>query len=67
MLRKQVEQYLAETDWDKWATESEIAETTEDETHNANRNIARKMKLKGYSATDIADNTGLSLAEIKKL
>lgn len=67
MLRKQVESYLAETDWNVWESEEDTFEVSNEATHENNANIARKMKGKGYSAKDIADITGLSLAEIENL
>ena len=63
-LRKQIEAYLAETDWAAWEKMSDVFEDTADE---AVLKLVRKMKAKGYSVADIAEITGLSVDEIEKL
>ena len=63
-LRKQVEAYLAETDWQAWETLPDDFEDTADE---AMLKLARKMKAKSYPVADIAEITGLSEDEIEKL
>lgn len=63
-LRKQIEEYLAETDWDEWEA---LPDDFEDIADEAMVKLARKMKAKGYPVTDIAEITGLSEEEIKKL
>ena len=63
-LRKQVEAYLAETDWQAWETLPDDFEDTADE---AMLKLARKMKAKSYPVADIAEITGLSADEIEKL
>lgn len=63
-LRKQIEEYLAETDWDEWES---LPDDFEDIADEAMVKLARKMKAKGYPVTDIAEITGLSEEEIKKL
>ena len=64
VLQKQVERYLAETDWDEWSSQP-------DEFDDANKEdivkAARKMKAKGYAAEDIAEITGLTAEEIEAL
>ena len=63
-LRKQVVAYLAETDWQAWEAMPDDFEDTVDE---AMLKLARKMKTKGYSVSDIADITGLTVDEINNL
>ena len=63
-LRKQVEAYLAETDWEAWETMPDDFEDTVDEEM---LKLARKMKAKGYPIADIAKITSLSADEIEKL
>ena len=63
-LRKQVEAYLAETDWQAWEALPDDFEDTADE---AMLKLARKMKAKSYPVADIAEITGLSEDEIEKL
>lgn len=63
-LRKQIEEYLAETDWDEWEA---LPDDFEDIADEAVVKLARKMKANGYPVTDIAEITGLSEEEIKKL
>ncbi len=64
VLQKQVERYLAETDWDEWNSQP-------DEFDDANKEdivkAARKMKAKGYAVEDIAEITGLTTEEIEGL
>ena len=66
-LRKQVERYLADTDWDAWEVAEEPTETDQPEAKDSIMNIVQKMKAKGYPIEDIADITGLSLEVIKEL
>ena len=63
-LRKQVEAYLAETDWKAWEALPDDFEDTVDE---AMLKLARKMKSKGYPVADIAEITALLEDEIEKL
>lgn len=63
-LRKQVEAYLAETNWQAWEALPDDFEDTADE---AMLKLARKMKAKSYPVADIAEITGLSADEIEKL
>ena len=64
ILRQQVEQYLAETDWQSWeSTPDEYDDTDADNVVKA----ARRMKNKGYDTADIAEITGLSPEEIVRL
>lgn len=67
MLCKQVERYLAETDWAAWESQKDSFESSDDVVHENNINIARKMKRKGYSVDDISEITGLGVAEVEKL
>lgn len=64
MLRKQVEGFLAETDWAAWASGEDASEETDNAVKNEKINIARRMKAKGYSIDEIADIIGLSAKEI---
>jgi uncharacterized protein with HEPN domain len=66
-LRKQVERYLDDTDWDAWEATEEPTETDKPEAKDSIMNIVQKMKAKGYPIEDIADITGLSLEVIKEL
>lgn len=61
-LREQVEKYLAETDWEAWASAPDDFEESVDESM---AKIVRGMKAKGYAVDDIAEITGLTEAEIK--
>ena len=64
VLRKQVEQYLVETDWKTWeSAPDEYDDTDEGKVIRA----ARRMKAKGYVLTDIAEITGLTAEEIEVL
>ena len=63
-LLQQVERYLAETDWDEWAS-------LPDEFDDANKEdivkAARSMKADGMPAEQIAKYTGLTAEEISSL
>lgn len=63
-LRKQVEQYLDDTDWEEWVAQPDDFEDAADE---AVIKFARRMKVKGYAESDIAELTGLKVEEIEKL
>ena len=63
-LREQVEKYLAETDWEAWASAPDDFEDSVDESV---AKVARNMKAKGYAVGDIADITGLTEEEIRGL
>ena len=63
-LRQQVERYLAETDWEEWASlPDEFDDTNKEDIVKA----ARRMKAKGYPVGDIAEITGLTAEEIEGL
>ena len=66
-LQKQVERYVAETNWDEWQSTPDDFEDTEDVERKTNIENARKMKFKGFNANDIAEITGLTIEEIKEL
>ena len=63
-LREQVAKYLAETDWEAWASAPDDFEDSVDESV---AKVARSMKVKGYAVVDIAEITGLTEEEIKGL
>lgn len=64
VLRKQVEKYLAETNWDEW-------ESTDDTdtipSNDAFIEMARKMKKDGMDFSQISKYTGLSIDEIESI
>ena len=62
VLRRQVAQYLAETDWQVWESIPDDLDPDE-----ALVNIARRMKAKDFSAEDVAEITGLTAEEIEAL
>ena len=61
-LREQIEKYIAETDWEAWASAPDDFEESVDESM---AKIVRGMKAKGYAVDDIAEITGLTEEEIK--
>ena len=63
-LREQVAKYLAETDWETWASAPDDFEDSVDESV---AKVARSMKAKGYAVGDIVEITGLTEEEIKGL
>ena len=66
-LRRQVERYLAETNWDEWQSVADDFEDTDDDVRKTNIENARKMKAKGFPNKDISDITGLTIEEIEAL
>ena len=66
-LRRQVEHYLAETDWDEWQSAPDDFEDTVDDVRRANIATARKMKAKGYATADISEITGLTEEQVEGL
>ena len=63
-LRDQVAKYLAETDWEAWASVPDDFEDIADE--NAVK-LARHMKADGMAAKQISKYTGLTEKEIENL
>lgn len=60
-LRKQVERYLAETDWDLWAS---LPDEFEDPDKEAMIKVAYRMKAKGYDEKEIEAITGITTDDI---
>ena len=67
VLRKQIEKYLAETDWNLWQSTEDVFEEFDDTIDESILNVARKMKQDGLSAEQISKYTGLSVEDIKKV
>lgn len=66
-LRKQVETYLAETDWNEWEKAEDIFNDTQDAVYKSVVGIAKNMRAQGLSSEQIAEITGLSDMEIAEL
>ena len=66
-LRQQVERYLDEIDWEQWQQGQDPYTEIDNAAYKQAIDSARRMKVKGYSAADIADITGLTAEEIDKL
>ena len=64
VLRRQVEQFLAETDWQAWESAPDEYDDSDEEKMIR---VARRMKTKDYSVADIAEITGLTAEEIESL
>lgn len=62
VLRKQVEKYLAETNWDEWESTDD---TDTKPSNDAFVDVARKMKKDGMDFSQISKYTGLSIDEIE--
>lgn len=67
LLRQQAENYLSETDWDNWENSEDIFDEVEDAVYRKTIDTAKKMKVKGFSLTDISEVTGLDVTDIEKL
>lgn len=66
-LRKQVEGYLAETDWNEWEQAEDLFNDTQDAVYKSVVGIAKTMRAQGLSNEQIASITGLSDLEISEL
>ena len=66
-LRKQVEGYLKETDWNEWENTEDLSNDAQDAVYKSIVGMARNMRAKGMSLEEIADITGLSEWEIREL
>ena len=66
-LRKQVEGYLTETDWDEWEQGEDLFNDTQDAVYKSVVGIAKTMRAQGLSDEQIAIITGLSDLEIAEL
>ena len=64
VLRRQVEQFLVETDWQAWESAPDEYDDSDEEKMIR---VARRMKAKDYSVADIAEITGLTAEEIESL
>ena len=63
-LRRQVERYLADTDWDAWVS---LPDDFEDTADDATLKLARQMKADGIPTENITKYTGLTADEIEQL
>lgn len=66
-LKKQVETYLAGTDWNEWEKGEDLFIDTQDAVYKSVVSMARNMRAKGMSIEEIAEITGLSDLEILEL
>ena len=64
VLRQQVAQYLADTDWQAWIS---VPDEYDDTDVDKMVRTARRMKAKNYAVDDIAEITGLTAEEIEGL
>ena len=64
VLRQQVAQYLANTDWQAWIS---VPDEYDDTDVDKMVRTARRMKAKNYAVDDIAEITGLTAEEIEGL
>ena len=63
-LRRQVERYLADTDWEAWVS---LHDDFEDTADDATLKLARQMKADGIPTENITKYTGLTADEIERL
>ena len=63
-LRRQVERYLADIDWDAWVS---LPDDFEDTADDATLKLARQMKTDGIPTENITRYTGLTADEIEQL
>ena len=66
-LREQVQRYLDNIDWEKWAKGEDPYTEIDNAAYKQAVESARRMKAKDYSVEDIAEITGLTAEEIEEL
>ena len=66
-LCKQVEHYLAETDWEAWTDADDQVHSSSQTDNDDIVKMAKRMKDRNYSSEDIVDITGLPLELIESL
>ena len=66
-LRKHVETYLTETDWNEWENGEDLFNDPQDAVYKSIVGMARNMRARGMSIEEIAEITGLSDFEILEL
>ena len=66
-LREQVQRYLADIDWEQWAQDEDPYTEIDNAAYKQAVESARRMKAKDFAVADIAEITGLTAEEIKKL
>ena len=66
-FRKQVEVYLAETNWDEWEKGEDLFNDAQDAVYKSIMGVAKNMRARGMSTQEIAEITGLSELEIEEL
>lgn len=66
-LRKQVEAYLTETNWNEWENGEDPFNDAQDAVYKSIVGMAKNMRAKGMTSQEIAEITGLSELEIEEL
>lgn len=66
-FRKQVEKYLAETDWIEWEKGEDLFNDAQDAVYKSIVGMARNMRARGMSNQEIGEITGLSEMEMEEL
>lgn len=66
-LKKQVEAYLTETNWNEWENGEDLFNDAQDAVYKSIVGMAKNMRAKGMSSKEIAEITGLSELEIEEL
>ena len=66
-LREQVQQYLSEINWEEWQKGEDPYTETDNAAYKQATDSARRMKVKGFTVEDIAEVTGLTIEEVRKL
>ena len=66
-LLEQVKRYLSDINWDEWSQSSDPYTEMDNAVYKKAIDTARKMKEKGYAVEEIAEITGLIVAEINAI
>lgn len=66
-LREQVQKYLAEINWEEWSQCEDPYTEVENTVYKTMVDSARRMKAKRFTEAVIAEITGLSVEEIRRI
>ena len=66
-LLEQIRRYISDINWDEWSQSRDPYPEIDNAVYKNTIDTARKMKVKGFKAEEIAEITGLTTSEIEKL
>ena len=67
LVGEQVQKYLAEINWEEWSQCEDPYTEVENTVYKTMVDSARRMKAKGFTEVVIAEITGLSVEEVRRI